>query len=99
MKNQLAIAVVVIVLSAIGGFAVSFYRIGDIATQEQLFAQEQYYRGAYDVCTLFGERVFLEPLLQVIDGCLQSIGIAYETDWYGQDSIGWQWPLSASETP
>ena len=89
MKRQLAIALIVTILSAIGGFAVSFYRIGDIA-------QEQYYRGAYDVCTLFGERVFFQPPQQVIDGCLQSIGIAYETDWYGQDSIGWQWPLLQS---
>ena len=89
MKKQLVIALIVTILSAVGGFAVSFSRISDIA-------QEQYYRGAYDVCTLFGERVFLQPPQETIDGCLGSMAIAYETDWYGQDSIGWQWPLPQS---
>jgi len=91
MKKQLAIALIVIILSAIGGFAVSFYRIGDIA-------EEQYYRGAYDVCTLFGERIFFRTPPQVIEDCLQGISTAYETNWYGQDSMGWQWPLPIAES-
>ena len=90
MKKQILVGVLVIVLSAIGGFAVSFARLGDIA-------QEQYYRGAYDVCVMFALRVFSKPPQASYSSCLQNIAFSYETDWYGTETIGYEWPLPAYE--
>ena len=91
MKKQLIIGVVVVVLSAIGGFAVSFYNIGDIV-------HEQYYRGAYDVCVMFARHVYFLPPESAYPSCIQNIALAqYQADWYSQESLGWQWPLPTYE--
>ena len=91
MKKQLAIALMVTILSAIGGFAVSFYRIGEIA-------QEQYYRGAYDVCVMFATRVYYLPPDRAFPSCIENMAYANKINWYSQVSHGWQWPLPLSET-
>ena len=92
MKKQLVIALIVTILSAVSGFAVSFSRIGEIA-------QEQYYRGAYDVCVMFATRVYSLPPDRAFPSCIENMAYANKVNWYAQESHGWQWPLPIAESP
>lgn len=46
--------------------------------------EAEYYRGLYDTCM----QLLLSPSI-----CMKNVMDAYENDWYGQPSRGWEWPL------
>jgi len=55
-------------------------------------AETEYYRGLYDVCIFFSVQSGVTEA-EVVSYCLNWTSEARANDWYGLESIGWQWPL------
>ena len=59
------------------------------ATEEIPDAQEEYYRGIYDIC--------LKQTHQ-ISFCLKTVEKLKNSSWHEKPSSGWEWPLKTNNT-
>src|SRR3990167_1598591 len=82
--EQLTIAAIGFLLAAFiaGAAFFAYVRLQPAPTVQVDTGPQQYYRGIFDFCMA---QVGLE------DKCMDFISWVVDTDWYGQDSPGWDW--------
>lgn len=60
-------------------------------------AQEQYYRGMYDVCYYYGTHEHFSVKEKVKETCQGLIDMARKRNWYEMTTPGWRWPAEGDQ--